>query len=213
MKNKNNAEVISAAIGGVFFAVPYLALAVPIIPSLAIGAAAFAAGELVFRPDKIDLLEKLKDTNISLYNKLNNAKKDCAGISKMIPLIEDYEVREYLENIVKNTNSIISTIERFPEKEKKLKNYFDYYLPVTLKLAQRYDEIENQKLKSKESNKFFENTKNTLKEIDDVFGQFLNNLYEADMSDANVEIKVLNSMLKSDGLGKEKIIVKEDNNE
>ena len=39
-----NSEIISAIVGGTFFALPYLALSMPIIPSLAIGAAAFAAG-------------------------------------------------------------------------------------------------------------------------------------------------------------------------
>ena len=33
------------------------------------------------------------------------------------------------------------------------------------------------------------------------------------MTDANVEIKVLNSMLKADGLGKNEINVEEDSNE
>ena len=42
-----NSEVISAVVGGAFFAVPYLALSVPILPSLAIGATAFVAGEFI----------------------------------------------------------------------------------------------------------------------------------------------------------------------
>ena len=44
---KGNAT-ISAGIGGAFFAIPYLALSVPVLPSLAIGTAAFCAGELLF---------------------------------------------------------------------------------------------------------------------------------------------------------------------
>ena len=46
-----------------------------------------------------------------------------------------------------------------------------------------------------------------IEEINGVFKSFLNNLYADDMLDANVEIKVLNSMLKSDGLGKSEIKV------
>ena len=73
-----NSEIVSAIVGGTFFAVPYLALAVPLAPSLAIGAAAFVAGELVFRTDYV---KTLKETNISLYNILQNAKKDNKHIS------------------------------------------------------------------------------------------------------------------------------------
>ena len=52
-----------------------------------------------------------------------------------------------------------------------------------------------------------------IEEINGVFKMFLNNLYKSDMLDTNVEIKVLNSMLKSDGLGKKEIKVEVDNNE
>ena len=52
-----HSEIISAAVGGAFFAVPYLALGVTLAPSLAIGAAAFAAGELVFRTNVVESLK------------------------------------------------------------------------------------------------------------------------------------------------------------
>mgnify|MGYP003485589172 CR=1 FL=1 len=93
------------------------------------------------------------------------------------------------------------------KKEKFLKNFFDYYLPVTVKLVDRFDEIENQKINSKESRTFNDSTVKMIEEINGVFKSFLNNLYKDDMLDANVEIKVLNSMLKSDGLGKSEIKV------
>ena len=63
------------------------------------------------------------------------------------------------------------------------------------------------------SKKFNENTLKTLNEINDVFKKFLNNLYQSDMIDTNVEIKVLNSMLKSDGLDKNELNVKEGKHE
>ena len=52
MKKEGNDEIfngiISAALGGVFFAVPYLVLDTSILLSLGIGAIAFGAGNLVF---------------------------------------------------------------------------------------------------------------------------------------------------------------------
>lgn len=205
-----NSEIVSAVVGGTFFAVPYLALAVPLAPSLAIGAAAFVAGELVF---KTDYVKTLKETNISLYNILQNAKRQNKHILEMIPKIDDEDIKKNLKDINDTVEKIIKTIEKNPEKEKKLKNFFDYYLPVTVKLVDRFDEIENQNISSKDSKKFYENTSKTIEEIDNVFKKFLNNLYESDMSDTNVEIKVLNSMLKSDGLDSNSIDVKEDKHE
>ena len=205
-----HSEVVSGVIGGSFFAIPYLALSVPFLPSLAIGAAAFAAGELVL---KTNVVETLKETNLDLYHKLQKARKQNQHILDSIPKVESEELRIELNEINDTTTKIIETIEKNPDKEKKLKNFFDYYLPVTVKLLDRYDEIENQRLNSKDSKKFNENTLKTIKEINSVFKQFLNSLYEDDMTDANVEIKVLNSMLKADGLGKNEINVEEDSNE
>ena len=67
-----NSEIVSAVVGGTFFAVPYLALGVTLGPSLAIGAAAFVAGELVFKSDKI---ASLKETNFDLYQILETDRK------------------------------------------------------------------------------------------------------------------------------------------
>ena len=205
-----NSEIASAVVGGAFFAVPYLALGVSVFPSLAIGAAAFAAGELVFRTD---VVKSLKETNLSLYQVLENAKKENKHILDSIPKLENDELKKTLNEINDTVNKIIKTIEKNPERENKIKNFFDYYLPVTVKLVDRYDEIENQKISSSDTKKFNENTLKTLNEINDVFKKFLNNLYQSDMIDTNVEIKVLNSMLKSDGLDKNELNVKEGKHE
>ena len=125
----------------------------------------------------------------------------------MIPLIDNVEVTKNLNEIHDSVNKIIKTIEKDPSKEKLIKNFFDYYLPVTVKLVDRFDEIENQKINSKESKTFNESTVKMIEEINGVFKIFINNLYKDDMLDANVEIKVLNSMLKADGLGKNEIMV------
>ena len=117
-----NSEVVSAVVGGTFFAVPYLALSVPLLPSLAIGAAAFAAGELVF---KTDVVQTLKESNVSLYETLELAKNQNKHILEMIPKIENEDLRKDLNEINSTIAKIIKTIEKNPEKVKKLKNFFD----------------------------------------------------------------------------------------
>ena len=88
-----NSEVVSAVVGGTFFAVPYLALSIPLLPSLAIGAAAFAAGELVF---KTDVVQTLKESNVSLYETLELAKNQNKHILEMILKIENEDLKKDL---------------------------------------------------------------------------------------------------------------------
>lgn len=169
------------------------------MPSLAIGVTAFGAGELIFRKGK----KELKEENRSLYDTLNDAKDKNNQIQKIIPQIEDNELVKNVKEIHESVEKIIATVEKKPEKYKFMNNFFDYYLPVTVNILNRYDEIENQRLTTKDGEKFMQSTKNMIKKINDAFKKQLSNLYQSDMIDTDAEMKVFETMLKSDGYGDE----------
>ena len=193
----NNKDTISAVIGGTFFAIPYLALSTPILPSLLIGTAAFGAGELVLSGF---VKESLKDINRPLWLVLEDAKKNNRKIIEKIPLIDDEEIRDSLNSINDTVNKIIDTVTKNPEKADNINNFFEYYLPVVVKVLDRYDEIENQKLSSTEAKKFTTSTKKMISEADNSFKKILDNLYKSEMVDTDAEMKVFNTMLKADGI-------------
>ena len=191
-----NSGIVSALIGGTFFAIPYLALSVGIIPSLAIGAAAFGAGELMLSDKK----KTLEYTNRPLYETLVDAKKQNKEIKDIIPNIENVEIRDELKEINMTVDTIINAIERNPKKEKQINNFFTYYLPVALKIVKKYDDIENQRLSSKEGKDFMKNSEKMIKEINSSFKKQLSNLYQSEMIDGDAEMKLFDSMLKADGI-------------
>ena len=203
MRNK---EIVSATLGGLFFAVPYLALSAPILPSLIIGAAAFGAGELLLGDEKLTL----KDTDRKLYNILETAKKQNKRISQMTPQIDDEEIREQLNEIHDSVLKIIETVERKPQKIKQTNNFFDYYLPITVKLVERYDEIENQRLSSAESKKFLQSTNKMVREINKSYQKILADLYQSDIIDMDAEMKVFDSLLRADGFNDAEFPVKKE---
>lgn len=205
MKHK---DTISALIGSAFFAVPYLALSLPILPSVLIGTSAFIAGELVLSKNK----KTLKEENFNLYKVLENAKKQNKIIIDAKSYIDNDEIKAYLTSINESTSKIIKTIEKTPKKIKNIDNFFDYYLPITVKIINRYDEIENNNLSSKDSKKFMTSTIKMLASIDKAFRNILNNLYQKEIIDMDAEMKVFSSMLKADGFNENELEVKEDNN-
>lgn len=205
MKHK---DTISAFIGSAFFAVPYLALSLPILPSVLIGASAFVAGELILTKNK----KTLKEENFNLYKVLENAKKQNKRIIEAKSYINNYEIKAYLTSINESTSKIIKAIEKTPKKIKNIDNFFDYYLPITVKIINRYDEIENNDLSSKDSKKFMSSTINMFSSIDKAFKNILNNLYQKEIIDMSAEMKVFSSMLKADGFNENELEVKEDNN-
>ena len=200
-------EAVSAVVGSAFFAIPYLALSLPLLPSALIGTGAFVAGELLLSSD-----EKNQIPTESVKKTLESAKNESKDIYNMRNKIEDEDLKKYLISISTSANKIISTIEKEPKKIRKIANFFDYYLPVTLSIIKRYDEIENQNLSSQEMKEFISSTKLMLKSADEAFNKILERLYQNDMINIDADMKVFNSMLKADGYDDEEII-KEDNNE
>ena len=200
-------EAVSAVVGSAFFAIPYLALSFPLLPSALIGTGAFIAGELLLSSD-----EKNQIPTESVKKTLESAKDESKDIYNMRNKIEDEDLKKYIINISTSANKIISTIEKEPKKIRKIANFFDYYLPVTLSIIKRYNEIENQNLSSQEMKEFISSTKLMLKSADEAFNKILERLYQNDMINIDADMKVFNSMLKADGYDDEEII-KEDNNE
>lgn len=188
--------IYSAILGGAFFAVPYAALGIELLPSLAISAAAYGAGTLIFKDrNKLDLSLDKKN----LYDILKEAKEETLQISNISKQIEDKEVVENIEQICDISNKIIDTLSKNPNKLGQARNFLNYYLPVTIKILTRYDEIENQRLNTTESKEFMESVKKMTEKIKNAFNEQLNNMYQTEMIDTDAEIKVFESMLKSDG--------------
>ena len=198
MKGKDSyvETIISAAIGGACFAVPYLALGVSVLPSIGMAVLGFGAGNLILSENKkSNILNKKR----SLYEVLNTAKKQNTEIGNMVKKIEDAELVKNIREIHGTADKIIDTVSKNPSKLDKAGNFFDYYLPVTLKILTKYDDIENQRLESSDSKKVMKSTKSIIEKINKSFKEQLSNLYQSDIIDTDAEIKVFESMLNSDG--------------
>ena len=191
MKNKN---VISSVIGASFFAVGYLGLMVPLAPALALGAASFVASELIISSTKKEEIKEL-----TLKEKITISRKSNLHIKEILVGIEDDNVKHDLEEITKTTTKILDAIEKNNLENKTANKFIEYYLPVCVKIVDRYDEIENQRLTSSDSKKFMSDGGKVIKDTNKAFKKILNSLYQSDILNGDAEMKVYNSILKSDG--------------
>ena len=198
MKNK---DIVSSVVGAGFFAVGYLALALPIAPALAIGAASFVASELVINGSK----KIQEEVGLSFKEEIALSRRQIKYLKEMINKIDDESVSNDLEEITKSADKIITRIESNELKNKTATKFMDYYLPVCVKIVSRYDEIEDQSLTSKDSKEFMKNTGKLLKATNKAFRKILNSLYQSEIIDADAEMKVFNTMLTADGFD-EKLI-------
>ena len=200
----NNSSIFSATVGSIFFGASYWImpatfLGLPaFIPSFAIGVLAYGATQMVFskKEKNIEIGE-----NLGVVGALRQAKLTNNEIYNMIAKVEDANLKKDIEEIHATCNKIIKTVEKNPEKYDKSQTFFSYYLPVTLNILKKYDDIENQNLSTSDIKKFLDKTKSMVGKVNDVFKQQLENLYQTEIVDTDAEMKVFNSMLQSDGFG------------
>ncbi len=203
MKNK---ELVSAVVGSAFFAIPYLGLSVALAPALVIGGMAFGASELMLSGIKGKVT--LKDSDRPLYLKISEAKRESKMILSLIPKVESEETRKNLNEIHDTVTKIIKTVEDNPKKAKGIDNFFDYYLPVLIKIVDRYDEVENQRLISSDGRVFIEKADKMIKDTNKAFKTILSSLYSKDIMDTEADMKVYDMMLKADGIVEDNLIMK-----
>lgn len=124
--------------------------------------------------------------------------------------IEDRNFKLTILEITNTVDKIIDTVSHDHRKYKKAETFFEYYLPVTIKILSRYDEIENQKLTSKDSEKFMLGAQKLINEVNSAFKKQLAGLYQKDIDDTDAEMKVFDMMLKSEGLDSNNMDVNEE---
>ena len=89
-----------------------------------------------------------------------------------------------------------------------MNNFFEYYLPVLVKITNRYDEIENTRLTSSEEEKFLTKADKMIKDTSRAFKMILSSLYEKDIMDADADMKVYSMMMKADGIVDDNLLKK-----
>lgn len=201
--------VVSSLLGGGFFAASYLALSLPILPASIAALAAFGSGLLIFK-DKYDL-DDLGEKNMLTYKKLlEDSQSDIKKLKSLKNQISDKTLNEHIKNIIDITEKIVKVLHEKPNKIASASKFLNYYLPITIRILERFDEIDDQKLTSDSSKEFLDRIRNLILNIEVAFENQLNNLYNDELIDTNAEIKVFEAMLKSDGLLGNSISFKKD---
>ena len=207
-----NGPIYSAILGAATTAI-CIGLEFSLFPAIVVGVIAYGAGNMIFSTGKEDSLEEMTKTmtftsegvtESKLESVLTKATKDNAQIYFMINRIDDPNVVRRIRSLHDIVAKIIAAVKKSPKKLKQAEKFFSYYLPTTVNFLHKYDEIENQEIGTEEMKAFMNKTEKMLEKIEVAFKSQLNNLYKADMMDTDAEMKLFDTMLKSDGISGEK---------
>ncbi len=135
-------------------------------------------------------------------------KEECVSRSERIlqqiradnDLIADEEVSAKIDRIEDLTRKIFAILDKYPEKEKQLYGFLNYYLPTTLKALESYARLEAQGIETQTIRDTKQKINSMLDELCDGYEQQLDKLFENDAVDITADIEVMRRMMQRDGL-------------
>lgn len=191
--------IISVVIGILCFCLLYIGLDLNIIFSIVISIILYFSCTMILNK-KDETQEKVNIELIEYEKVYSEAISIIKKIDKLENEIENDSIKNNIKNICDTSNKIVTSLKENPKKTKQVRKFIDYYLPFTLNILNQYNTIEDQELTSKESVEFMSRVEQMLDRVKDACEKQLNNMYEVDLLNTNADIKVFETMLKSDGL-------------
>jgi len=108
-------------------------------------------------------------------------------------------IEKNLKKIQEQLNDEADVAAR-PKRVEQLSDFFDYYMPTTIKILNSYRRIEKQDLTGENATETKKRVEESLPFIRKAFEKELDNLFSAEMLDITTDIDVLEALLSKDGL-------------
>lgn len=136
----------------------------------------------------------------SIDKMLDDEELAIAEMLRLNDSIEDKKVSEQIEHLQDVTSKIVNFVVEHKEKKSSVKRFFNYYLPTTLKLLNAYDRMDETGI----SGMNIDGTKGKVEAMMETslaaFDKQLDALYADEALDISADIRVMESMLASEGL-------------
>ena len=95
---------------------------------------------------------------------------------------------------------IFQRAEEHPEIIPDLKKMMDYYLPMTVKLLDAYEEMDRQPIQGETIRSSKKEIEDTLDTLNEAFAKLLDSVFQDTAWDVSSDISVLHTMLAQEGL-------------
>lgn len=114
--------------------------------------------------------------------------------------IPDEEMSEKIDRIEEITRKILVYQKQHPEKAGQLRSFLNYYLPTTLKILRAYAQLDAQGIEGENISAAKARIEGMMDQVVAGFEKQLDKLFRDDALDIATDVKVLEDMLKKDGL-------------
>ena len=115
-------------------------------------------------------------------------------------LIPDAGLTRKIDELEEIAGRIFSTVADKPEKAPQIRRFMEYYLPTVLKMLTNYRKLEERGVSGENADRMKKTVDEAMDVVLDAFSKQHDQLYKADVLDVTSDVKVLEAMLKQDGL-------------
>jgi|GEM_PF-1956331 len=161
------------------------------------------------KPSKTKKGIKEKSKNQKEKNALVPLENDL--LNKLIEIVSKFDrkseslqytdIGTQVKKLAKTSNKMLSIIEENPSEIKRLNKFIEYYMPTTLKLLNEYEKFNFQEnVKSKSVEDSLTKIESAINNTVSAFKNQLEMLFEEKSLDIDIEVNVLNDLLKREGL-------------
>ena len=114
--------------------------------------------------------------------------------------IPDETLSARIDELEDITRRIFSTVADKPEKAPQIRRFMEYYLPTVLKMLTNYRKLGERGVTGQNADKMKKTVEDAMNVVIGAFVKQHDQLYGSDALDVTAEAKVLETMLRQDGL-------------
>ena len=131
---------------------------------------------------------------------LAEGERAVAEMRTLHNAIQDEPVKQKLNEIITVTDKIFKNLLGSPGDYRQVKRFADYFLPTTIKLLHTYDRFGRSGAQGENITGTRERIDEALDTILDSYKKFFDSLFADQALDIETDIRVLENMLKNEGL-------------
>ncbi|WP_059050684.1 5-bromo-4-chloroindolyl phosphate hydrolysis family protein [Paenibacillus senegalimassiliensis] len=146
-------------------------------------------------PEPIRTGNAVHDTQLQQWqayrHELDDLRKHIANIT----------IVEKLDSILQTSDQMFDLLKADASKFGLIRTFSTYYFPTTISLTKRYEDYEDNPSKGPNVKNAIHKIQTAITTIETAFKDALDRLYQDETLDTDVEIEVMEQMLRKDGLG------------
>lgn len=156
-------------------------------------------------PPKIELVEEepepIRTGNAAHDAQLQQWQSYSRELAALRKQIANTEIGARLDSILASADEMFELFKSDADKFRLVRTFSTYYFPTTISLMKRYEDYEDNASQGPNVRDAMQKIEAAAGKIEQAFADALDRLYRDEALDTEVEVEVMEQMLRKDGLG------------